>query len=582
MKIKDKSVSDIWSEIKNIMKTAEKYTPSVILFTVMSLLSAVFGLLTSLVSQSLIDFVTGDYSGGILKFGSIYAAIGAAVAFAVFRIVFGAVNSRISEKIRIKVNTEISAGIFDSFICSEWESSSAFASGDILNRFGSDASTVAGSVLGVVPTLIVKLFQFAAAFCVILYYDRVMALIALISVPLSLICSRFLVKKMHMYAREIKKAGSVITSFESDALLNMQYIKSFGLVTVFCAKLRQLQKEYINLSLDYNKFSVIITAVMSFITQMITYACFGWGVYRLYKGAISFGTLVLFVQLYSMLSSSFSSLAGVIPTVINAAAASERLTQIKNLPKEEDMNSPEAIEFYERAAGKDIKLNMRGVTFKYKGEEENALENADLACKSGDFVALTGPSGEGKTTVLRILLSLVSPDEGDVTISLADGGSEISVSPATRRFFSYVPQKNTMFADTLAANMRFVKPDASDGEIAEALKTACAYDFVLKEKDGIYCRVGDGGAGFSEGQMQRLSIARAVLRNSKIALFDESTSALDSRTEKQVLQNLAEWGKDKICIFTTHRASVFDVCSKAYSISGSQCVPYDGCENEGL
>ena len=573
VKIRDRSFNDIISELKNIGRMAKRYLGAIIIFTVLSLLSTVFGILTSLVSQSLIDFVTNSaQNDAILKFDNIYAIAGAVVAFTVFRIVFGAFNNRISEKIRIKVNTEMTAEIFDEFICSEWEYSSAYSSGDILNRFNADVSSVAGSVLGIFPSFVSKAFQFAAAFAVILYYDATMALIALISIPLSLVCSRFLMKKMHTYARELRKVGSKLMTFNSDALLNMQYLKSFGLVSVFCSKLRKIQREYIKLNLDYNKFSIIVTSVMSFLTQMLTYVCFGWGVYRLWTGAISIGTLVLFIQLYSMLSSSFSSLIGIVPTVINAVAASERLTEIRTLPKDDTLDAPDVIDFFERAKNKAIEVELGGVTFKYKDENECALENISFSGKTGDFIALTGPSGEGKTTILRLLLSLIRPCSGDTSVKCAELGERIALSPSTRRFFSYVPQKNTMFSDTLAENMRLVKPDASDDEIKDALKTACAYDFIMKEKDNIYCRVGDGGTGFSEGQMQRLSIARALLRDAPIVLFDEATSALDIETEKKVLSNLADWGKNKICIFTTHRASVFDVCNKAYSVTDSSCV----------
>lgn len=574
MKLRDKNLNEITRELKNILALAKKYWVSVVVFTAMALFSTVFGILASLVSQSLIDIVTGTSKGdSILNFDSIYGVIGAAVAFSAFKIIFTAVCGRISEKIKIKINTEMTAEIFDSFICSNWEYTSLYSSGDILNRFNNDVSTVSGSVIGIFPTFVSKAFQFLAAFGVVFYYDKTMALIALITVPLLLVCSRFLMKKMHSYAKELKKVNSKLMAFNSDALLNMQYLKSFGLVSIFCMKLRRLQREYIKLNLDYNKFSLIVTSIMSFVTQMVTYACFGWGVYRLWTDAISIGTLVLFIQLYGMLSSSFSSIIGIVPTLINSVAASERLTEIRNLPKDDDLNEPEAMDFYESVAGKNLEVSLKNVTFRYHGEDEDALKNVAFTAKTGDFVALTGPSGEGKTTILRLLLALITPGSGIVSLRCEDAGETISVSPATRRFFSYVPQKNTMFSDTLAENMRLIKPDATDEEIENALKIACAYDFVKKEKDGIYCRVGDGGTGFSEGQMQRLSIARALLRDAPVVLFDEATSALDIDTEQRVLQNLAEWGKNRICIFTTHRTSVFEVCNRAYIVSGADCAP---------
>lgn len=573
LKNKEKRFGEIINELKNIALLTRKYLSSVIVFTIMAVLSVVFGLLSTLVTQSLIDFVTkSNAQNNLLQFDSIGAAVGAAVAFTVFKIIFSAVNSRVAEKIRIRINTEMTADTFDRFICSEWEYTSDFASGDILNRFNSDVSTVASSVIGIVPTAITKMFQFAAALFVILYYDPVMALIALVTIPLSLLCSRFLVKQMHTYAKELKKISSKMMTFNSDALFNMQYLKSFGLVTVFCNKLRKIQSEYIKLSLDYNKFSIIVTSIISFVTQIVTYACFGWGVFRLWSGAISFGTLVLFIQLYSMLSGSFGSIVGIVPTLINSVAASERISEIRNLPEDESLEDDDVSAFYKENSDGHLKLLFDNVSFRYKEETENALSNVSFECQTGDFVALTGPSGEGKTTMLRLMLSLIHPSEGECRIADIRTGEYINIAPSTRKFFSYVPQKNTMFRDTLSANMRMVKADATDDEIIAALKTACAYDFVMKEKAGINCMVGDGGTGFSEGQMQRLSIARALLRNAPIILLDEATSALDVDTEQQVLKNLSEWGKNKICIFTTHRPSVFEVCNKAYIVTDSECV----------
>lgn len=573
LKNKEKRFGEIINELKNIALLTRKYLSSVFVFTIMAVLSVVFGLLSTLVTQSLIDFVTkSNAQNNLLQFDSIGAAVGAAVAFTVFKIIFSAVNSRVAEKIRIRINTEMTADTFDRFICSEWEYTSDFASGDILNRFNSDVSTVASSVIGIVPTAITKMFQFAAALFVILYYDPVMALIALVTIPLSLLCSRFLVKQMHTYAKELKKISSKMMTFNSDALFNMQYLKSFGLVTVFCNKLRKIQSEYIKLSLDYNKFSIIVTSIISFVTQIVTYACFGWGVFRLWSGAISFGTLVLFIQLYSMLSGSFGSIVGIVPTLINSVAASERISEIRNLPEDESLEDDDVSAFYKENSDGHLKLLFDNVSFRYKEETENALSNVSFECQTGDFVALTGPSGEGKTTMLRLMLSLIHPSEGECRIADIRTGEYINIAPSTRKFFSYVPQKNTMFRDTLSANMRMVKADATDDEIIAALKTACAYDFVMKEKAGINCMVGDGGTGFSEGQMQRLSIARALLRNAPIILLDEATSALDVDTEQQVLKNLSEWGKNKICIFTTHRPSVFEVCNKAYIVTDSECV----------
>ena len=273
-----------------------------------------------------------------------------------------------------------------------------------------------------------------------------------------------------------------------------------------------------------------------------------------------------------MLSGSFSSIIGIVPTLINSVAASERISEIRNLPADESLDDAESLHFFDKTCNGQIKLSFENVSFRYKEESENALSGVSFECKTGDFVALTGPSGEGKTTMLRLMLSLIHPTDGECMITDMSDGESVHLAPSVRKFFSYVPQKNTMFRDTLSANMRMVKQDATDEEIISALKAACAYDFVMKEKDGINCMVGDGGTGFSEGQMQRLSIARALLRNAPVILLDEATSALDVDTEQKVLKNLSEWGKNKICIFTTHRPSVFEVCNKAYLVTDSECI----------
>ena len=202
-----------------------------------------------------------------------------------------------------------------------------------------------------------------------------MALIALITIPLSLVFSRFLVRRMHEYAKKLKKINSKMMTFNSDALLNMQQLKSFGLVSVFCSRLRKIQAEYIRISLDYNKFSIFATSVMSFITQMVTYACFGWGVFRLWQGQISIGTLVLFIELYSMLSGSFSSIVGIVPTLINAVAASERITEIKKLPKDDSLDNSDVSAFFEKAKNSALSLELSDVSFRYIDDEEYALRN---------------------------------------------------------------------------------------------------------------------------------------------------------------------------------------------------------------
>ena len=223
--------------------------------------------------------------------------------------------------------------------------------------------------------------------------------------------------------------------------------------------------------------------------------------------------------------------------------------------------------------GKGLSVELEDVNFSYNSTK-TVFKNANIVANPGEIVALVGPSGEGKTTMVRLLLGLINAKSGSAVIKDINGIS-CKISSATRRFFAYVPQGNTIFSGTIADNMRMVKPDASDDEIIDALKTACAYDFVKKLPQGINSKVGERGGGFSEGQAQRISIARALLRKSPILLLDEATSALDVFTERQVLRNIMNSGYARTCIVTTHRPSVLTMCDRVYRINSGDVSDID-------
>jgi ABC-type multidrug transport system fused ATPase/permease subunit len=252
--------------------------------------------------------------------------------------------------------------------------------------------------------------------------------------------------------------------------------------------------------------------------------------------------------------------------------SADRVKSILDLPRDDYSNAEEVERFGQEHAGKGIGVEARNVSFAYEGAE-NVFSNAEFNANPHETVAFVGPSGEGKTTMLRLLLAIIRPGEGQVRITTGDGELEDSLyaTAATRSLFAYVPQGNTMFSGTIAQNMRNVKKDATDDEIIKALKMACAWDFVKKLPEGINSEMGEHGSGFSEGQAQRLSIARAILRQSPILLLDEATSALDVWTEKEVLKNIMADEYPRTTIITTHRPSVLKQCDRVYAIRNGNC-----------
>lgn len=550
----------MYEEARWMYQYAKRYWSSICFYIIVGIFGTGMGLGGSVASKYLIDAVIGKQTDRI---GSAVAVI---AFMALGNIAAKAVISRVSARINVVVQNEIQADIFNKVIYTDWESLHEFRSGDLLNRLSSDANQVASSVIGWIPGLITKIAQFVGAFAIILYYDPVMAVIALLSAPVSLGMSRILVKRMRSYNKEMREISSDLMSFQNDTFQNLQTVKAFGLTDLFQDKLVDMQEHYKEKMLDYNKFSVYTSSFMSIVGMIVSYICFGWSIYRLWSGYITTGTMMMFLQMANSLSSAFSSLIQVVPSAINATTCAGRLMAVCGLKKEQILNAGAVQELREhKENGLAVELKKIDVTYK---EGNQVVCQGDFEADRGEIVALIGPSGEGKTTLVRILLGLIYPVKGSAELVSADG-CRCPISSATRDLFSYVPQGNTVFPGTIAENMRMVKKDASDEEIIEALKAGCAYEFVEQLPEGINSTIGERGSGISEGQAQRLAIARAVLRDAPVLLLDEATSALDMEIEERVLHNIMECGKNRTCIVTTHRPSVLSMSDHIYEIKGN-------------
>ena len=307
-----------------------------------------------------------------------------------------------------------------------------------------------------------------------------------------------------------------------------------------------------------------MTILRGFIGQLVGYACYGFAAYRLWQGDISYGTMTLYVSMSSSLRGSFSSVLNLLPTAMRAGISAGRIMEIIQLPRESLEDEQEAKKLLAKAKDVGITVEMKDVSFRY-GDNPYVYQNANMIASPGEIIGLIGPSGQGKTTTLRILLGLYHPKAGAVTVS-NPGYETIPISSGTRCLFSYIPQGNTLFSGTIADNMKMLRPDASDEEIIEVLKTACAWEFVTQLEKGIHTEVSEGGNRFSEGQKQRLSIARALMAKAPVLLLDEATSALDMVSERKVLKNILRRDPLQTIIVTAHRPSVLSICDRVYKI----------------
>nr|MCR4842645.1 ABC transporter ATP-binding protein/permease [Eubacterium sp.] len=434
--------------------------------------------------------------------------------------------------------------------------------GDILNRFSSDVNSIATNAITWIPSLLVSLFNFVATFVVIYSYDVTMAWLSLASAPILVAASSILMTKMRNYSKRLRVLSSQVLSFEQEAFGNMTSIKSFGISDLYADALGDWQGKYRDYSLDYNMFSIktnILLSVIAMATQFLTY---GWGVYRLWGGFITYGEMTLFLSQSSRLSSAFNSVCSMLPTALNSSVSARRVIELTDLPREK--HSPEAVSEMEKVVDGGLTVRMEDVFFEYE-PTNNVFREANFKAAPGEIIGVIGASGKGKTTMMRILLGLVFPGEGSAFIE-DKYGHRIEANADTRRFIAYVPQGNTIMSGTVAENVRMVEKDATDEEVVQALKDSCAWEFVEDLSDGIDSNIFERGGGLSEGQAQRIAIARAVIRKVPILLLDEATSALDMETEKNVLRNIIKNNPHRTIIVSTHRPSVLHQCDRVYRI----------------
>lgn len=571
-KVKQKISKERLKEVKILLKWMYNYGKPhfwlIVVYTALGFSGIVVSLISSLVSRDLVDIITGHKTGELIFTFCSMIGITLGSTF------IGQTTSYLSTKINLKIENYIKAEVFDEIMLSEWEELSAFHSGDIMIRWNSDVSSISSGILSLVPNAMIYTFQMISALIMVCKYDASFAIFAIAGIPLSILISRESMRRMKKNNLSTMAINSKVSSFNQEAFGNVQLLKAFDMLPFYSKQLRTLQKEYVEVRLKYQKTAVMNAIFLTIMSMLVTYSAQGWGIYKVWTNQITYGTMTMFLSLSGTLTGTVNGLLSLFPNSIQILNSARRLMELTELPKEDYSQRDEVSEFYEAHKSEGIGMHIRKVTYAYKGGE-NVFEDANFDAYPREVVALVGPSGEGKTTMLRYLLAIVNSDLGEGFISagntLPEDGISMELSAAVRQLFAYVPQGNTMFSGTIAENMRKVKEDASDEEIVEALKMACAWKFVEKLPDGINAEIKERGGGFSEGQAQRLSIARALLRKSPVLLLDEATSALDIETERDVLKNIMKDAHARTCIVTTHRPSVLTICDRVYSIKDKEC-----------
>lgn len=552
---KEGTFKEIWDDWKWIFTYSVRYKGVILYYLILGMISTSLGLVSSVAGKYIIDIVTGYQTD------KLWVLIVLAVGSSLFSLTIGNYLGRLNLKLGINIGNDIQADIFGKIIDADWKSISKFSNGDVLNRFTNDIGTVGSNAIGWLPSVVLTVYQFIATFCVIWYYNPVMALFAFASAPFTLIASKIVIKKQREYGKKVRAMSSDVMAFQMETFYNFDTIKSFGVADQYTKKLKWWQRRFKDMQLDYNWFSIKTNIYFSIVGMLVGFSAFGYCLWLLWTHQITYGTMTLFLQQRAQLEGAFSGLISIIPGFLNSSISAHRVRELVQLPKE--VHLPQSSDL-DRYIDEGFTVKMDNVDFSYV-EDKKVITNSDFQAHPGEIVALVGPSGEGKTTLIRLILGLTHPDRGKASLVTRDG-TEVEMNADTRHLFSYVPQGNTIISGTVAENMRLAKENATDEEIIEALKIACAWDFIEKLPDTINTQIGERGRGFSEGQVQRIAIARAVLRDAPIMLMDEATSALDITTERKVLKSIVQQRPNKTCIVTTHRPTVLNLSQRVYRV----------------
>lgn len=550
-RLKNGSFGEVLADWKWIWRFSRRRRGAIALYTLCGLMTSGMGLISGVAGKYLIDSIVALDASRLLEI------VGLVLCSTALSLGCRSLTSRLSARLSVDMQNDIREHAFDALLQTEWLALGKYPTGDLLNRFSGDISTVSGCAVSWLPNAIIQVFTLLTTLGVILYYDPVMALIGCISTPFLLLLSRRPLRRQRHFNRRMREVSSDLSSFQSETFRNMDTLKAFGVEDHAGEELREHQREYRQVTMDYNWFRIKTDICLSVAGTAVQYLAFAYCLWRLWRGDILFGTMVLFLQQRSTLSSALSGLMALVPTALSGSVAAERVRELTELPKEEQHAAP----------GQPVptrgwvRLSHVRVTY---DDDRRILSGVELEAGPGETVALVGPSGEGKTTLMRLLLGLIRPEKGEMYLETEEG-ERLPLGAATRRCFAYVPQGNTLIAGTVRENLRLACREATEEELCRALEDACAWDFVNRLPRGLDSPVGEGGGGLSEGQAQRIAIARALLRRAPVMLLDEVTSALDRETEQRVLRNLM--GRGVTCIVVTHRTAVLPLCTRVYRVS---------------
>ena len=520
---------------------------------VFGLLETIASLLMVQISKEIIDHAT--FGNAFVRLMLVYVLL--MLGMQAVTVISSLVSTMLTERFSFGIRKQI----YEKIIHSHWMDVKKYHTGDLMTRLTSDAGNVADGIIGTIPSIIQLAVELLLVFFTLFYYSPMLAMFALLVAPVAALSSWWLGKKLRKLQVKVQESEAAYRSFLQESLANLLIVKAFANEDYSTERLTQLREERFHWVYRRTKMGVASSTVMSLAFQTGYIVAFCYGAIQISRKMITYGTMSVFLTLVNRVQAPVMGLAQQIPKVVSILASAGRIMELQQIPLEmkTDTQIPSA----------QVGVEIKDMTFGYT--DETVLENVNLRIGPGEFVAIIGESGIGKTTLIRIIMSFMSNIRGSVTFFNEKGDLE-RANATTRKFISYVPQGNTLFSGTVRENIRMGKLDATEEEMYEALKLASGYEFVMGLPKGIDTVIGERGHGLSEGQAQRIAIARAFLRKAPFLILDEATSALDEKTELEVLQGLKELSPRPTCLIITHRKSILPYCDRELQIVDKQVM----------
>ena len=551
MKNKMRNKENNGRALKWIYCRIRRYIPLTAAVSVISALSALSFVALALITKRVMDIATGDTTGSLLKSGILLFAVIA------IQILLSAAQSILNAYSNGKQTIAFRNYLFGVLCRKKYADISAYHSGDILNRFTSDIDTVVTSSVNIIPNIVSIATKIVAGIGTMLFMNPYIAAAVLLCGVTFPAIGRAINKRYKYMHKECQRTEGRTRAFLQECFENIVVIKTFISEAPFIKKLDSYMDDNFRLKIKRTSISVIANISLYALFTAGYYAVLLWGAGGLSGGTLTYGTLMAFLQLISQLRAPLQNVSGILPQYYSALASAERLMELEGAA---DEPFPAAAERLEKIKEDFRTLEIKNLFFGYAGE--SVLRDFSFCAKRGNITAITGESGSGKSTLFKLILGLYEPQSGSITIN-----GEIPLDASLRGLFAYVPQGNMVLSGTVRENITMNNRAVTDEQIERAARAAEIYDYITSLPDGFETHLAERGAGLSEGQIQRISIARALLTNAPILLLDEATSALDEETETRVLANIKSM-TDKTVLFITHRNTSLKVCDRIVHVEG--------------